>query len=129
MNTTSNSPDSAGRVLLHRQGAGEITEAEIERRARELARIDGRHVETDEDRTQAERELRGETLPDPVTRDRDANRSVSRDPSEPVSNTGSAAPTQEDDNEEAVPERLVIEGADEAQHDLMLAARRKRETP
>ena len=128
MNTTSNSPDSAGRVLLHRQGAGEITEAEIDRRARELARINGRHMETEEDRERARQELRGESLPDPGTRDRDLSRSVSRDPSEPVSNTGRAAPTQEDDNEEAVPERLVLEGTDEAQHDLMLAARRKRET-
>jgi hypothetical protein len=54
--------------------------------------------------------------------------SLSRDPSDPPPNRGEQIPDQEepDDDEEAQSERLVEEGVDEAEHDQMLAARRKR---
>jgi hypothetical protein len=54
--------------------------------------------------------------------------SLSRDPSDPPANRGKQIPDQEepDDDETAQSERLVEEGVDEAEHDQMLAARRKR---
>jgi hypothetical protein len=54
--------------------------------------------------------------------------SLSRDPSEPAVSRGEQVPNVEepDDDEQAAPERLVSEGVEEAGHDQMLAARRKR---
>jgi len=54
--------------------------------------------------------------------------SLSRDPSDPAVSRGEQAPNVEepDDDEQEAPERLTAEGVEEAGHDQMLAARRKR---
>jgi hypothetical protein len=118
-----------GRILRHGKHASEITDEAISARARELALIDGRspHEVTDEDFERSYAELRGEHLPDTTLDDAVASGGLTRDPSEPVSITGSQAPEQNEPEDQEVMERLVLEGVEEAQHDQMLAARQRRE--
>jgi hypothetical protein len=119
-----NEPTS-GKILFHEKGLGEITESQIAARALELASIDGRAAAGHEDYAQARAELLGKTLPvaddsDPASMD-----SLSRDPSDPPANHGRQTPNREGPDEEVALERLVAEGVEEAQHDQMLAARRR----
>ncbi len=124
MNTKKN---TAGKILLHGTGAGGITEKDVERRARELASINGRS-ESDPSRkdvAQAKRELTGEDLPPTTDDDSDASIRLTRDPSEPPSDPGHQTPDIEDPDEQTTVERLTEEGVEEAQHEQMLAAQRR----
>jgi hypothetical protein len=116
-----------GKVLLHGKGAGGVTPADIERRARELADIDGRSGGeiTKTDLAQARAELIGTLLPATSSDDAEANVGLSRDPSEPPSATRHEVPSLEAPDEGKEAERLTLEGVDEAQHDQMIAARRR----
>ena len=116
----------SGKILVHSQGAGALAKSDLARRARELALIDGRPEPTPDDWDQARQELGGDVVA-PGEEDVMAD-SLSRDPSDPPSNRGEQAPNVEepDDDEQAAAERLVTEGVEEAGHDQMLAARRKR---
>ncbi len=116
-----------GRILRHGHAADEVTAEAIEIRARELALIDGRQSNqvTDEDRRQSRADLLGENLPATTQDDAESAGGLSRDPAEPVSRTGRAAPEQLTVDEQDVSERLTLEGVEEAQHDQMLAARRQ----
>lgn len=122
--------DHSTRILRHGKRADEITDEAIALRARELAMIDGRSPRdiTDEDRSRALAELRGELLPETSFDDGEAGAGLSRDPSEPRSISGRRKPTLNEPEDQEVQERLVLEGVEEAQHDQMLAARRRRET-
>lgn len=116
----------AGKIEVHSRGAGALGEADLERRARELALIDGHPEPTPDDWAQARAELGGDAVSpgeDDVMTD-----SLSRDPSDPPANRGEQVPDKEepDDDEEEAAERLVSEGVEEAEHDQMLAARKKR---
>lgn len=114
-------------MLLHGEAAGEITRSMIELRAQEIALIEGRDTPTDEDRHLARQELQGGDLPDTTADDSPAiARSLNRDPSEPISVPGHQAPTFNEADDDNVSERLAIEGIEEAQHDQMLAARRRK---
>jgi hypothetical protein len=121
-----NDPTS-GRILVHGQGAGGISSADIERRARELADIDGRSGAdiTDNDLARARAELLGKSLPESVVEDEAGHIGLTRDPSEPPSDSGHEATLREGPDEEKAVERLALEGVDEAQHDQMIAARRR----
>ena len=123
-------PEHTARILRHGRRADEITSEAIEIRARELALIDGRTGRelTAEDRARALDELRGRTLPDTTLENGDGVADVSHDPSEPISVTGHRVPIHNEPEEQEVEERLVLEGLEEAQHDQMLEARRRRET-
>jgi hypothetical protein len=122
----SNDPTS-GRILLHGKGTGGISRAAIERRARELADIDGRSgaMITDDDIARARAELLGADLAATTVEDADEIGGLSRDPSEPRSIPGHETVTREGPDEEKAVERLALEGVEEAQHDQMLAARRR----
>lgn len=117
----------SGRILRHGKSVSEITDEAISARARELALIDGRSTDevTDEDYENSYAELRGERIPDTTLDDAIASGGLTRDPSEPVSITGTQAPEQNEPEDQEVMERLVLEGVEEAQHDQMLAARRR----
>lgn len=118
-----------GKTLLHGEAAGEITGSMIRRRAQEIALIEGRDSPTAEDYRLAGEELQGHDLPDTTAEDSPGiARSLSRDPSDPISVPGHQAPTFNEADDDDVIERLAIEGIEEAQHDQMLAARR-RKTP
>lgn len=113
-----------GKMLVHGRQAGEVTDVDIKRRANELASIEQRSP-SKADVAQAKRELRGDELPPGVNEDeRPSHIAITRDPSEPPSDTGEQVPDREGDDEQQITERLVEDGVDEAQHDQMLAARR-----
>jgi hypothetical protein len=116
-----------GRIFIHGHGAGSLGPQDIEHRARELADIDGRSGAeiTERDLARAEAELLGTSLPQTAADDADSDMAMTRDPSEPVSVNGHEIPLREDSDEEKAVERLALEGVDEAQHEQMLAARRR----
>ncbi len=114
-----------GKIIIHDRGIGPISRTDVDRRARELALFEGRSAITAEDRAQAERELHGRAVPSTLGENEDATGGASRDPSEPPSDRGHQVPDLEGDDENEAPEDLVLEGADEAQHDQMLADRRR----
>ncbi len=111
-------------MLLHGQQIGSAGADDAQRRAREIALIGGHPVGPD-DLVAAERELTGEALSLETSAAREAEGSLSRDPSDPAVDRGHRTPIFEADDEEQVAERLVTEGVEEAEHDQMLAARRK----
>lgn len=119
-------PDSRfPRLTLDGLSAGGITKADIERRARELALIrTGGEDYSEEDLAAAARELLGARAPAMVD-DAVADAGLSRDPSEPPSDRGTMAPTVEPPDENVAPERLALQGVEEAQHEQMVADRRR----
>jgi hypothetical protein len=116
--------NSTSKVEQHGDGLGVATEADIERRARELARIAGRREVTEQDRQNARAEFQDQNLPDPVNEDAESMQSRSRDPSDPPAERGRQAPEYVDTDEKTNLERLTLEGVEEAQHDQMMSARR-----
>ena len=122
----SNDPTN-GRISVHGAGTGGIGSADIARRARELADIDGRSGAdiTDDDLGRAQAELMGLSLPATTVEDEDATGGLSRDPSEPPSIPGHETKSHEGPDQERVVERLALEGVDEAQHEQMLESRRR----
>ncbi len=127
MSTTHKSNE--GRTELHGRDAGEITDDQIEKRARELASINGRSPDEvfADDRDAAREELMGQRLPATTEDDGESIGELSRDPSNPPAFYGKSAPTNEGDDEKQSLERIVLEGVEEAQHDQMLQARRRRD--
>ena len=122
--------DHSARILRHGKRADEITDEAVEIRAQELALIDGRSPReiTEEDRQRALADLRGELLPEGSTDNGESRAGLSRDPAEPLSIPGQRTPIRNEPEDQEVQERLVLEGVEEAQHDQMLAARRRRES-
>lgn len=120
-------PALHGRMLLHGLGTGDLTEDDVERRAREIALIRGLPPEllTESDRAEAWAELQGDRLPGTVDSDGESRGALSRDPSEPLAISGRQVANHEGENDTTSVERLANEGVEEAQHDQMLAARRR----
>ena len=91
-----------------------MTPQMIEERAREIARGDGRAQSNDLDRARARGELTGAT-PDsekPPTREEPG-----RDWGMPLVSSGEKAPTVRPEDDENIPDKLIQEGVDEADHD------------
>lgn len=117
-----------GKILLHGRGTGDLTNDDVEKRAAEIAVIRGRSAEriSEDDRAEAWAELNGELLPGTSGSNRDAVGGLSRDPSEPMSDSGhEVVTTAPEADETEARERLATEGVEEAQHDQMLAARER----
>lgn len=115
-----------GKILLHADGLGEATQEKIAQRAHEIAIIAGREEATKEDLAAARAELAGANLPATGADDFSSTNSLSRDPSDPPAEHGRQTPNYDGMDEEKATERLVVEGVEEAQHDQMFAARRKK---
>jgi hypothetical protein len=106
--------------------SAQSTPAMVERRARELAAIDGRSAKEvrDEDRAAARAELLGNTRPLDAEEPGESISAVRR--------ADDAAGTTGEHTENITPKddqntiELVEEGVEEAEHDQMLAARNKR---
>ena len=116
------------KIILHGQGTGDLTQDDVEQRAREIAVIRGRSADrvAEEDRAEAWAELRGERLPASADSNGESRGAMTRDPSEPLSDSGHQVLTAEGGNDdETAVERLASEGVEEAQHDQMLAARER----
>jgi hypothetical protein len=114
-------------MVVHGRDVGAPTMADIDRRAQEIADIRGHDEKfTEEDLKQARRELFGEgearTTDDAV----ESDLSITRDPSEPVSDRGEQFKEMNGPDENDEPARLARQGVDEAAHDQMLAAERAR---
>lgn len=117
----------AGKILLHGADAGEITPSMIERRAYELAIIEGRSAVSPSDRRLARQELQGRELPRTMSDDSASIAlALTRDPSEPASVPGHQTPVPDEGDDQDMVERLALEGVEEAQHDQMLAASRRK---
>lgn len=117
-----------GKVLLHGKGIGAVTNDDIERRARELAALAGHPAQpefTEQFRAQAHRELSGENLSSTTDEADEIPNAISRDPSEPVAQFGHQVPDIDEPNEQTILENLTEEGVEEAQHEQMLAARKR----
>jgi hypothetical protein len=112
-----------GKILRGTEGIGTVTPEMIEERSREIARADGRAEANDFDRTRAREDLTGrseqpsttvgETDPDWYT---------------PRGTSGEKVATVRPEDDENVPEKLVQEGIEEADHDQRSKSRRIGET-
>jgi hypothetical protein len=102
------------KILRGTEGLGTVTPEMIEKRACEIARGDGRAQPNDLDRTRAREELTGVTSDSdkPATREE-----AGRDWGMPLVSSGEKAPTVHPEDEENIPETLIQEGVDEADHD------------
>jgi hypothetical protein len=114
---------------VHGKGLGGFTKTDVERRATELALIDGRTEPNEVDRERALAEFRDRDLPDAVTEDASSMQSLSRDPSDPLTDRGHQAPEYGGDDENTALEHLALEGVEEAQHDQMLESRNNIDEP
>jgi hypothetical protein len=109
-----NEAQPRGKILRGTEGLGTVTPKMIEERAREIARSDGRQQPNDLDRTRAREELVGPTSGSekPPTKEEPG-----RDWYTPLVSSGEKAPTVRPEDEENIPEKLVQERVDEADHD------------
>jgi len=108
------------RIEVHGEGLGEISDATIDRRAAEIAHMDGRITPTAFDRQRATTELTEPAHhPDPETQQETARLHTW---DEPVGSTGHRAPRQSSDDESTIAEELVEEGLEEADHEQRLAS-------
>ncbi len=103
---------------------------QLERRARELARIRGakRNTYRAEDMQRARQELLGEHLPTQDAGAEPKDTGLIRDPSEPPANRGHEVVNLPASDEQSDPEALALEGVDAATREQMLAARRRRDS-
>jgi len=129
MNTN---PLTKGILAENFVGIGTVTAEMVEKRAVELALINGR-LATDvsqTDREQAQRELTGESDLDPDEAALELVPESEQEDSLPESN-GHQVPQSIEDNEDdegrSIGEQLVAEGVNEAEHDQMLQAARAAE--
>ena len=108
---------SRGKILRGSEGIGTVTPQMVEERAREIARSDGRAQPNDLDRTRAREELTGATSRSEKTPTKEE---PGRDWEMPLVSTGEKAPTVRPEDDENIPEKLVQEGVEEADHDQRL---------
>ena len=105
---------SRGKILCGTEGLGTVTHQMIEQRAQETARSDGRNRPNDLDRSSAREELTGAT---PGSEKVPAREEPGRDWEMPLVSRGEKAPTVGPEDEQNVPEELIQEGVEEADHD------------
>lgn len=115
---------ASGKILRGTEGVGTVTRDMIDKRAREIARSDGRAQPNDLDRTRAREELTGATSSSEKLPTREE---PGRDWQMPLVSTGEKAPTVRPEDDENIPEKLVREGIEEADHDQRLSSERNRE--
>src|SRR5215475_1231422 len=95
------------------EGIGTVTPQMIEERAREMARTEGRTQPNDLDRTNAREELTGATS---GSEKRPTTEEPGRDWQMPLVSTGEKAPTVRPEDDENIPDKLIKEGVEEADH-------------
>ena len=106
-------------------GAGAPSETEIEQRAIELARCDGRDAFTDGDLERAAAELGG--LAEPANApESDAVAEQITEWDAPLDQSGHRVETRSLEDEATIAEQLIEDGNEEADHDLRVAAEEDR---
>jgi len=120
------SQEGAGKISLHGNGMGVPSPEDIERRAREIARIDERDPDefTDADWAQARKEMLGAEHPTPPEETKQNAEMTEEWEVNAPTRGHRAARAGVDEDEETVGENLVNGGVEEATHDQMLEARR-----
>ena len=111
------------KILRRTEGIGTVTQQMVEQRAREIAHSDGRARVNDLDRTRAMEELTGPTSEKSPTREEPG-----RDWQMPLVSTGEKAPTVRPEDDQNIPEELIEEGIEEADHDQRLSSGETRES-
>lgn len=113
LNTIMNEAQPKGKIVRGTEGLGTVTREMIDERANEIARGDGREEANDLDRTRAREDLTGST-----------SSSEPRTVSEPAADwytprgsSGEKTPAVRPEDEANIPEKLVQEGIEEADHD------------
>ncbi len=109
--------NTPGRIQIHGAGVGELSEADIKRRALEIAQMDGRTVAKAADLANARDELVN-CGPPPAPEGDDSIRLWS----EAESSVGHQAPRIGPDDEISPVEQLINEGLEEAERDQRLSA-------
>ena len=105
---------SRGKILRGTEGLGTVTQQMIDQRAHEIARSDGRNLANDLDRCSAREELTGaRSGPEKVP----MREEPGRDWEMPLVSTGEKAPTMRPEDDQSIPEELIQEGVEEADHD------------
>ena len=108
-----------GKILSGTGGIGTVSPQMIEERAHEIARSDGRAQPNDLDRTRAREELSGATSGSEKAATREE---PGRDWGMPLVSSGEKAPTVRPEDEQNIPEKLIQEGIEEADHDQRLSS-------
>lgn len=114
---------SSGKIISGAEGIGTVTPQMIEKRAREIARTDGRTQANDLDRSRAREELTGAASDSERAPTREE---PGRDWQMPLVSTGEKAPTVRPEDDENIPEKLIREGVEEADHDQRVSSERDR---
>jgi hypothetical protein len=114
LNATMDEASPEGKILRGTEGLGTVTPQLVEKRAREIARSDGREQPNDLDLTRAREELTGATSSSEKSATREE---PGRDWGMPLVSSGEKAPTVRPEDEENIPEKLIQQGIDEADHD------------
>ncbi|MBN1557700.1 MAG: hypothetical protein JW951_06100 [Lentisphaerae bacterium] len=114
---------------LERRGeeTGPPTAEAVERRAREIARIEGRDgsAVTEEDRLRASRELRDAAGP-PASDEATAALYASHNPADMAVDEGREIKRRQPADEQQLQEDAVAEGLEEAEHERLLRGREAR---
>ena len=124
------SPRDQGKIIDHSAGIGEVSKAEIEQRARELAEIDGLDADqvNEGHRHQAREEMLGATDADAANDDEGAVADLISEDDVP-GESGSAVITSNnssaDGDDQTIGEELVNEGIAESDHDRMTESRKQ----
>jgi hypothetical protein len=109
-----NEAKTKGKILRGSEGVGTVIQEMIEERAHEIARNEGRAEANDPDRSRANEDQTGSTsAPEQPT-------TVSEpDPDwyTPRGSSGEKVPKVRPEDDENIPEKLVREGIEEADHD------------
>ena len=105
---------SRGKILRGTEGLGTVTQQMIEQRAQEIARGDGRNRPNDLDRSSAREELTGVSSGSEKVPTREE---PGRDWEMPLVSTGEKAPTVRPEDDQSIPQELIQEGVEEADHD------------
>jgi hypothetical protein len=107
------------KILCGTEGLGTVTPQMVEQRAREIARSDGRSQSNELDWTRAREELTGPTSDSEELPTREE---PGRDWQMPLVSTGEKAPTVRPEDDENIPEKLIQEGIEEADHNQRLSS-------
>jgi hypothetical protein len=105
-----------GKILRGTKGIGNVTPEMIEERAREIARADGRETANDLDRSHAREDFIGSTS----APEKPATEEPIEDWYTPRGSSGQQTPTVRPEDEENIPDTLIREGVEEADHDQRL---------
>ena len=109
-----------GRIQIHGEGIGEISEEDIETRAKEIALTDGRREAKDHDRVRAREELL-HPGPPPAPEADETERPVEHW-SNGVGSLGHEGVHSELEDEAMIAEQLVEEGVEEADREQRLSS-------